>query len=147
MVKSPRNFELRSVASTALTLFYYGKSFGSWTTRQGVAGTVHYKYLPLCWFVSFLDFSSKTSTQWEGKMSWTRSQRFVNLVENYSYVSSSVNLDANLLCVNTQQIYWPKVLFVSIPISPKNKFPSSCTSPTVLEDLQTVPQWLLFEHL
>lgn len=108
MVKSPRNFELRSVASTALTLFYYGKSFGSWTIRQGVAGTVHYKYLPLCWFVSFLDFSSKTSTQWEGKMSWTRSQRFVNLVENYSYVSSSVNLDANLLCVNTQQIYWPK---------------------------------------
>ena len=38
-------------------------------------------------------------------MSWTRSQRLVNLVENYSYVSSSVNLDANLLCVNTQQIY------------------------------------------
>ena len=35
-------------------------------------------------------------------------EKWAELVENYSYVSSSVNLDANLLCVNTQQIYWPK---------------------------------------
>ena len=38
-----------------------------------------------------------------------------------------------------------KVLFVSVPISPRKKFPSfSSTWPTVLEDLQTVPQWPLF---
>ena len=40
-----------------------------------------------------------------------------------------------------------KVLFVSVPISPRNKFSSSSTSLTVVDDLKTVPQWPLFEHL
>ena len=40
-----------------------------------------------------------------------------------------------------------KVLLVSLLISPRDKFPSSCNSPTVLEDLQTVAEWPLFEHL
>ena len=64
-------------------------------------------------------FSYKTSTHWEGRSmsrtkqclawfydGWSRSQRFVNLVGNYSYVSSSVNLEANLW-VNNEQIYRP----------------------------------------
>lgn len=49
------------------------------------------------------------------------------------------------LTINRSTDY--KVLFVSLLISPRDKFPSSCNSPTVLEDLQTVPEWPLFEHL
>ena len=51
----------------------------------------------------------EATTHWEGRSmsrikqclswfyeGWSRSQRFVNLVGNYGYVSSSVNLEANL---------------------------------------------------
>ena len=49
------------------------------------------------------------------------------------------------LTINRSTDY--KVLLVSLLISPRDKFPSSCNSPTVLEDLQTVAEWPLFEHL
>ena len=44
------------------SFFYYSKSLDSWTTRQAVAGNIHYKYLLLCCFASFVDFLHKTST-------------------------------------------------------------------------------------
>ena len=77
---------------------------------------------------------------------WSRSQRFANLVGNYSSsVAVSISKRSCELPINRSTEY--KVLFVSLLISPRDKFPSSCNSPTVLEDLQTVPEWPLFEHL
>ena len=77
---------------------------------------------------------------------WSRSQRFANLVGNYSSsVAVSISKRSCELTINRSTNY--KVLFVSLLISPRDKFPSSCNSPTVLEDLQTVPEWPLFEHL
>ena len=109
-------------------------------------------------FVFFLNFSYKTSTLCEGSMNWTkqrlvrfydgwsRSQRFANLVGNYSSsVAVSISKRSCELPINRSTEY--KVLFVSLLISPRDKFPSSCNSPTVLGDLQTVPEWPLFEHL
>ena len=64
-VKSPGNVGLWIPQNQSF--FYYSKSFDSWTTKRGVAGNISYKYLLLCCFASFVDFSHKTSTQWEGR--------------------------------------------------------------------------------
>ena len=65
-------FCLKVCGFHSINLFYYGKSSKSWTTKQGFAGTVNYKYLLICCFVSFLNFTYKTSTLCEGSMNWTK---------------------------------------------------------------------------